>query len=157
MSERPERHILLTWSDVDKLIDVLLPQLRAIGTFDGMVMVTRGGVIPGGMLAEVLDITHLLTAAVDFPAKAASAGLMAWPALCANAPSRRAQRPIPALCTTTPIVHFSQKPNPISTVQSPMPSWFIHGKLIVGCVESAWRCRTRIRIRRITFTKPPIF
>jgi uncharacterized protein len=80
MSERPERHILLTWSDVDKLIDVLLPQLRAIGTFDGMVMITRGGVIPGGLLAEVLDITHLLTAAVDFPAKAASAGLMAWPA-----------------------------------------------------------------------------
>lgn len=79
MREGPERHMVLTWSDVDKLVDMLLPQIRALGPFDGMVMITRGGVIPGGMLAEVLDITHLLTAAVDFPAKAASAALMAWP------------------------------------------------------------------------------
>lgn len=71
--------MVLTWSDVDKLIDALVPQIRGLGPFDGMIMITRGGVIPGGMLAEVLDIQHLLTAAVDFPAKAASAGLMAWP------------------------------------------------------------------------------
>ena len=77
MSERPERHLVLTWSDVDKLVDILLPQLLTAGPYDGIVMITRGGVIPGGMLAEVLDNTHLLTAAVDFPAKAA-AGLMAW-------------------------------------------------------------------------------
>jgi hypoxanthine phosphoribosyltransferase len=69
---------LLSWSDVDKLIDILLPQLRAVGSFDAMLMITRGGVIPGGLLAEALDIRHLLTAAVDFPTTA-SAGLMAWP------------------------------------------------------------------------------
>lgn len=80
MREGPERHIVLTWAEVDRLIDVLLPQIRAVGLFDGMIMITRGGVIPGGMLAEVLDITHLLTAAVDFPSKMASTGLMAWPA-----------------------------------------------------------------------------
>ena len=68
--DRPEnRHEILTWADVDKLIDVLLPQIRGIGTFTSMVMITRGGVIPGGMLAEALDIQHVLTAAVDFPAK----------------------------------------------------------------------------------------
>lgn len=78
MSERPDRHMVLTWSDVDKLIDILVPQLLTAGPFDGIVMITRGGVIPGGLLAEVLGNTHLLTAAVDFPAKAA-AGLMAWP------------------------------------------------------------------------------
>jgi hypoxanthine phosphoribosyltransferase len=78
MSERPERHMVLSWADVDKLVDILLPQLRSAGPYDGIVMITRGGVIPGGMLAEVLDNTHLLTAAVDFPAKAAG-GLMAWP------------------------------------------------------------------------------
>jgi hypoxanthine phosphoribosyltransferase len=68
----------LTWEDVDKLIDLLIPQVRAIARFDAMVMITRGGVIPGGMLAEALDIRHMLTAAVDFPSTEVS-GLMAWP------------------------------------------------------------------------------
>lgn len=39
MSERPERHIVLTWEDIDKLVDTLLPQLRAVGPFDGMIMI----------------------------------------------------------------------------------------------------------------------
>lgn len=77
-SGSPMRHEVVTWSDVDRLVDVLMPQLRAIGPFSGIVMITRGGVIPGGMLAEALDVENLLTAAVDFPAKQA-AGLMAWP------------------------------------------------------------------------------
>lgn len=72
------KHEVLTWSDVDKLIDLLLPRLRAAGTFDAVMLITRGGIIPGGLLAEALDVQHLLTAAVDFPATA-SAGLMAWP------------------------------------------------------------------------------
>jgi uncharacterized protein len=75
----PGRHEILTWSDVDKLIDLLLPQLRGVGHFDAMVLITRGGIIPGGLLAEALNIKHLLTAAVDFPAEASQAGLMAWP------------------------------------------------------------------------------
>jgi hypoxanthine phosphoribosyltransferase len=76
--EGPIRHDVLTWADVDKLIDLLIPQIRSVGAFDGMIMITRGGVIPGGMLSEALGIYHLLTAAVDFPAKAA-VGLMAMP------------------------------------------------------------------------------
>jgi hypothetical protein len=78
--EGPIRHEILTWEDVDRLIDILVPQIKAVGTFDGIIMITRGGVIPGGMLAEVLNNTHLLTAAVDFPAQTEAAGLMAWPA-----------------------------------------------------------------------------
>ncbi len=74
----PMRHEVMTWSDVDKLIDILIPQLLSVGPFSGIIMITRGGVIPGGMLAEALDVQNVLTAAVDFPAKAA-AGLMAWP------------------------------------------------------------------------------
>ncbi len=80
--ERPDkqRHEVLTWDDVDELIDVLLPQIRSIGTITSMVMITRGGVIPGGLLAEALDIQHVLTAAVDFPAKLEGpAGLMVLP------------------------------------------------------------------------------
>lgn len=74
----PMRHEVLTWPDVDKLIDILVPQLRSVGSFEAMVLITRGGIIPGGLLAEALGIRHLLTAAVDFPATE-QAGLMAWP------------------------------------------------------------------------------
>ena len=79
--DRPEnRHEILTWADVDKLIDVLLPQIRSIGTITSMVLITRGGLIPGGMLAEALNVQHVLTAAVDFPSKLeGAAGLMALP------------------------------------------------------------------------------
>lgn len=80
--DRPDRqrHELLTWADVDKLIDVLIPQISAVGAFSSIVMITRGGVIPGGMLAEALNIQHVLTAAVDFPAKLeGAASLMALP------------------------------------------------------------------------------
>ncbi len=68
----------LTWDDVDHLVDTLMPQLESVGPFQAMVMITRGGIIPGGLLAEALDVQHLLTAAVNFPATE-EAGLMAWP------------------------------------------------------------------------------
>lgn len=74
----PRRHEVLTWHDVDKLVDTLLPQLRSVGPFDAAVLITRGGIVPGGLLAEALGIHHLLIAAVDFPATEA-AGLLAWP------------------------------------------------------------------------------
>ncbi|MBI5933308.1 MAG: phosphoribosyltransferase [Chloroflexi bacterium] len=73
------RRELVTWEDVDRLIDQLLPQFRR--EFTAMVMITRGGIVPGGLLAQAMDITHVLTAAVNFPAQIASekAKLMAWP------------------------------------------------------------------------------
>jgi uncharacterized protein len=77
-SKGPVRHEVLTWEDVDKLIDILLPQLQGTGPFDAMVLITRGGIIPGGMLAEALDIKHMLIAAVDFPSTEQTQ-LMAWP------------------------------------------------------------------------------
>lgn len=73
-----QRREILTWQDVDQLIDSLLPKFR--GEFTAMLMITRGGIIPGGMLAEAMGLTHLLTAAVDFPAEHQSnRPLMAWP------------------------------------------------------------------------------
>jgi hypothetical protein len=73
------RRELLTWDDVDRLIDYLLPQFE--GEFDAMMIITRGGIIPGGLLAEAMKITHILTAAVDFPAELERerTGLFAWP------------------------------------------------------------------------------
>lgn len=34
-----------------------------------MVVITRGGIIPGGLLAEALNLSTVLTASVDFPAQ----------------------------------------------------------------------------------------
>lgn len=72
-----QRNEVLNWDDVDKLVDVLVPQLQIAGPFDAMVLITRGGIIPGGILAEVLNIKHMLTAAVDFPSTAQ--GVATWP------------------------------------------------------------------------------
>ncbi len=67
MKPEPRRQEIVSWEEVNKLIDHLIPQFRR--EFTAMVMITRGGIIPGGMLAEAMDITHILTAAVDFPAQ----------------------------------------------------------------------------------------
>jgi hypothetical protein len=69
----------LTWNEIDKLIDHLLPQFER--EFDAMLLITRGGIVPGGMLAEALGIKHILIAAVDFPAEIERehSGLFAWP------------------------------------------------------------------------------
>jgi uncharacterized protein len=71
--------IVLSWEDVDKLVHQLLPQFRR--EFTAMVMITRGGIIPGGMLAEAMGLTDILTAAVDFPFEQANQKqkFMAWP------------------------------------------------------------------------------
>jgi hypoxanthine phosphoribosyltransferase len=76
MSKRRE---LLTWEEVERLIDHLSPQFKT--EFDAMVIITRGGVIPGGMIAEALDIKDVLTASVDFPfqLQQKAAKLLAWP------------------------------------------------------------------------------
>ncbi|MBI3242082.1 MAG: phosphoribosyltransferase [Chloroflexi bacterium] len=72
------RQEILTWKDVDKLVDTLTPQFR--GRFDSMVMITRGGIVPGGLLAEALDLRHILTAAVRFTeVNVPGAKLAAWP------------------------------------------------------------------------------
>ncbi len=54
----------LSWQDVEALLDQILPQLA--GEFDILLMITRGGIVPGGMLAEALDISDVVTAAVSF-------------------------------------------------------------------------------------------
>lgn len=73
------RRELLFWDEVERLIDHLIPQFRI--EFDAMVIITRGGIIPGGMLCEKLDIEEVLTAAVDFPyeMEQEAAKLLAWP------------------------------------------------------------------------------
>ena len=77
------RREVLTWSEIDKLIDHLVPQFDV--EFDSMVIITRGGIVPGGMLAETLNLITILTAAVDFPSETddlqhkKQTRWMAWP------------------------------------------------------------------------------
>ncbi|HEY9075908.1 MAG TPA: phosphoribosyltransferase family protein [Anaerolineaceae bacterium] len=77
------RREVLNWSDVEKLVDHLVPQFEI--EFDAMVMITRGGVIPGGLLAEAMKMNDILTASVDFPAEIEmekereKSRLLAWP------------------------------------------------------------------------------
>lgn len=72
--EEPLREIL-SWADIDKLIDHLLPQFR--GEFDGLLMITKGGLVPGAILSEVMGIRHVLTASVYFPDEVDQR--LAWP------------------------------------------------------------------------------
>jgi hypoxanthine phosphoribosyltransferase len=67
----------LGWSDIDALIDHLMPQFA--GKFDGLLMITPRGLIPGGCLVEAMDIEHVLTASVHFAPDFESR--MAWPTL----------------------------------------------------------------------------
>ena len=73
------RRELITWQEVDHLVDHLLPQFQT--EYDGMVLITRGGIIPGGLLSEAMGMQFVLTAAVDFPLQAQqkAAKLLAWP------------------------------------------------------------------------------
>ena len=61
------RREMVSWEEVDRLIDHLLTQFDT--EFSAMIMITRGGIVPGGILGETMDIKHILTAAVDFPAQ----------------------------------------------------------------------------------------
>jgi hypothetical protein len=69
------REEVVTWTDLEKLVDHLIPQLY--GSYDALVLITRGGIVPGGMIAETLDIKVVLTAAVRFPE--VEQKLLAWP------------------------------------------------------------------------------
>ncbi len=71
------RREVLSWQKVDRLIDHLIPQFET--EFEAMLIITRGGIIPGGMLAEAMNIQDVLTAAVDFPLEIDRAKLFAWP------------------------------------------------------------------------------
>jgi len=76
MADRKE---MVTWEEVERLVDHLIPQFST--EFDSMVIVTRGGVVPGGMLCEALNIENVMTASVDFPfeSQREAAKLLAWP------------------------------------------------------------------------------
>jgi hypoxanthine phosphoribosyltransferase len=60
----PDRDIV-GWDDLDHLVTELAEQLKG-ERFDVMLAITRGGLVPAGMLAYRLRIRNILVAAVEF-------------------------------------------------------------------------------------------
>lgn len=59
----PER-LVVTWEDLDRLVAELAEQVR--GEYDVMLAITRGGLVPAGMLAYRLGLRDIIVAAVAF-------------------------------------------------------------------------------------------
>jgi hypoxanthine phosphoribosyltransferase len=54
----------LSWKDVCKLVDRIVPKVT--GHFDALIAITRGGIVPGGLLSERLGILQVYTASIRF-------------------------------------------------------------------------------------------
>jgi hypoxanthine phosphoribosyltransferase len=60
------KKVYLSWTDIDNLVSCeLVPRLQD-GKFDVVIAITRGGIVPGGIIAEQLGIQQILVASVDF-------------------------------------------------------------------------------------------
>jgi hypoxanthine phosphoribosyltransferase len=61
----PAGREIVTWDVLDELVGGLAERLRDV-PFDLMLAITRGGLVPAGMLAYRLRIRNILVAAVEF-------------------------------------------------------------------------------------------
>jgi hypothetical protein len=55
----------LSWSQIESMVTQLAERMHG-RSFDGMLAVTRGGLVPAGMIAYHLGIRNILVAAVQF-------------------------------------------------------------------------------------------
>jgi uncharacterized protein len=60
----PERDVV-SWNDLDRLVASLADQLAG-RSFDVLLAITRGGMVPAGMLAYRLKLRDILVAAVEY-------------------------------------------------------------------------------------------
>ena len=56
--------LVVTWDDLERLVASLADQVR--GEYDVMLAITRGALVPAGMLAYRLGIRNIVVAAVAF-------------------------------------------------------------------------------------------
>jgi hypoxanthine phosphoribosyltransferase len=59
------KKIYLSWTDINDLISSMVPRLQGYD-YEVLIAITRGGIIPGGVIAEQLAIPQVLVASVDF-------------------------------------------------------------------------------------------
>ncbi len=80
------KHIYLTWHEVEELVSQLIFKLNT--PYDLILAITRGGIIPGGMIAEALNMKNVLTAAVLFPDDPGQRTKLSWPRSYSSRPTR---------------------------------------------------------------------
>ena len=56
----------VTWADLDRLVAELAAEIGDADGYDLLLAVTRGGLVPAGMLAYRLGIREILVAAVEY-------------------------------------------------------------------------------------------
>lgn len=61
--EAPGRHVV-TWEELDRLVRALAARVQ--GEYDVLLAITRGALVPAGMLAYLLGIRNILVAAVAY-------------------------------------------------------------------------------------------
>lgn len=71
------KHVYLTWHELEELISRLIFKLDT--PYDAILAISRGGIIPGGMIAEALNMKNVLTAAVVFPNDPSQRNKLSWP------------------------------------------------------------------------------
>lgn len=71
------KHVYLSWHELEELISDLVFKLDT--PYDVILAVTRGGIVPGGMIAEALKMKDVLTAAVLFPDDPSQRTKLSWP------------------------------------------------------------------------------
>lgn len=71
------KRIYLGWRDVEDLMSGLIFKLNT--PYDAILSIARGGIIPGGMIAEALGMHNVLTASVLFPEDPGNRTTMGWP------------------------------------------------------------------------------
>ena len=71
------KNIYLTWAETEELMSQVIFKLNT--PYDAIMLITRGGIIPGGMIAEALKMKAVLTAAVHFPEQPQAQPRISWP------------------------------------------------------------------------------
>ncbi len=69
-------HVYLSWHETEELVTKLVFNLNT--PYDAILAITRGGIIPGGMIAEALKMKDVLTASLIFTENPAQITLN-WP------------------------------------------------------------------------------
>mgnify|MGYP001274231854 CR=1 FL=1 len=71
------KHVYLSWRELEELVSQLVFKLNT--PYDAILSITRGGIIPSGMIAEALKMKEVLTAAVLFPEHPSQRTTLSWP------------------------------------------------------------------------------
>lgn len=73
------KSLYLSWHDVEELVSNLTFKLNT--PYDVILVITRGGIIPGGMIAEALHMKDVLSASVLFPEEQSeyTSTKLSWP------------------------------------------------------------------------------